>query len=417
MLAQANEVFAKHALATVPKRNMTGKERLVRASLGLEVDRVPWAPMLYQWFHANSYNGTLPDELSECKSCLDAGRVMQADLFAKHEAFVVYASYSDCLYQSSFSGKELRQPSVRTCLMDVFGPGGNVDFDGHIERHDQIITPKGELRACWVYNEIAGAPYEKKNLWTNFEDEYKIVRSLLEDLEFVCDTNRWEKTIARLGNDGIAHFRIPPTPLKILHWLTGPENTIYFMNDHPDKIMELVRIYESKRLTLIKKIVSIPEALVFTSGDNMDSMMYSPSIFEDYCGRSFRQIAEVLHSEGKLLFTHACGQLTDVIGLCADSGVDGMEGMAPPPLGDLDFSKGRALLGPKFVIQGGMTLVEEEMNGTDTRERIFARVKEILSSIPDKRAFIFGSGCSPGPRAKYENLLALRDACWRYGRF
>ncbi len=394
---------------------MTGKERMTRACLGLDVDRVPWAPMLYQWFNANLYTGGLPPELSGCRTTLDALRAMEADVLAKHEAFVVHAAYSECAFSASFEGNELKLPVVRTCMMDMFGPHGNIDFLGRAERVDSLTTPKGTLTARWVYDEFAGAPCEVKNFWTDFESDYSAVRALLEDVEFIIDAPRWEGVLAELGEDGIAHFRIPPSPLKMLHWLAGPERTVYFMVDHPNEIMELVVIYERKRLELVKKAASFPDSLVFVSGDNMDSMMYSPSIFQCFCGHSFQQVAEILHENGKLLFTHACGRLSRIIKLCQDSGVDGIEGMAPPPLGDLGFDDARELLGPSFVLQGGMTCVEEELDGTDSRERIFHRVAELFADLPDKKAFIFGSGCCPGPRAKHDNLIALRDACWKYG--
>jgi hypothetical protein len=92
-----------------------------------------------------------------------------------------------------------------------------------------------------------------------------------------------------------------------------------------------------------------------------------------------------------------------------------MEGMAPPPLGNLDFGAARNRLGSGFVIQGGMTCHEEELTGTDVRQRIFARDETLFQTLPDKRAFVFGSGCCPGPKARSENLLALRDACHCYG--
>ena len=80
---------------------MTGKERLKRTCLGMEVDRIPWAPMLYQWFNINKYRNKLPEKLNNCKTTLDAMLVMEAGLFAKHEAFIVSAGYSHirrCLF-------------------------------------------------------------------------------------------------------------------------------------------------------------------------------------------------------------------------------------------------------------------------------------------------------------------------------
>jgi len=51
-------------------------------------------PMLYQWFNVNKYRNKLPEKLNNCKTTLDAIRVMEAYLFAKYEAFIVSAGYS-----------------------------------------------------------------------------------------------------------------------------------------------------------------------------------------------------------------------------------------------------------------------------------------------------------------------------------
>jgi hypothetical protein len=345
---------------------------------------------------------------------------MKADCFAKHEGFVVYASYTKCRVQYEYEGKKLRDPEVKTCIHDVFGPEGNLDFRGSARRRHRITTPQGELTALWRYEEETGAPFEEKFFWTDFHCEFERVRALLEDVEFVLDAKRWLKLIAALGEDGIAHLRIPPSPLKILHWLAGIEGTVYFTTDHPAEIVELVRIYERKRLELVEKVVKLPGTLVFTSGDNIDTITYTPSLFEEFIGRSFARIAEIIHGEGKLLFSHACGRLSEILKLLQDAGVDGLEGMAPPPVGDIGFAEARQLLGDRFVLQGGMTYLEETCPGSapgpETRARIFSRVAELFTELPHRRAFIYGSGCCVDPGASYENMLVLRDACWEYGK-
>jgi hypothetical protein len=375
--------------------------------------------MIYQWFHVNRYNRTLPAELAGCGSALDALRAMKADCFAKHEGFSVYASYTKCRAGYEYSGKRLKDPVVKTCIHDVFGPAGNLDFRGTSRRQDRISTPKGELTALWRYEEETGAPFEEKFFWTDFRSEYERVRALLEDVEFVVDTDRWLQLIAELGEDGIAHLRIPPSPLKILHWLAGIERTVFFAADHPAEIAELVRTYEHKRLVLVKRVVKLPGTLVFTSGDNMDSITYTPSSFEEFIGRSFTQIADIIHGEGKLLFSHACGRLAEILKLLKEAGVDGLEGMAPPPIGDIGFGEARRLLGDHFVLQGGMTYFEEKCSvpgsNFETRKRISQRVADLFTQLPHKRSFIYGSGCCLDPGANYENILALRDACWQYG--
>jgi len=396
---------------------VTGKERLTRASFGKEIDRVPWTPMLYQYFYVRHYNRTLPPELSRCTNPLEAMRALGADLFAKHEAYVVRPRYSQCSFNYAFQGAKLKQQTMKTCINDVFGNTGNLDFEGYLERHDSVKTPQGELRGYWRYDEDVGAPFKVKEYWTDFDREFPAVRALLTDIEFTVDKARWARVMKTLGNDGIAHVRIPPTPLKILHWLAGLENTVYFHIDHPHEIAELVAVYERKRLALVKEVVSLPGSVVFTSGDNTDTLTYAPDIYEELCGHSFRQISEIIHQEGKVLFTHACGQLRAIIDLVADCGVDGVEGVATEPIGDLRFGEVRNRLGPRFILQGGMRYLEEEDTAADAKERIFGWVQNLFEELGDKRGFILSSGCCTPPEAVYNNLLAMRDACWKYGKF
>jgi len=46
---------------------VTGKERLTRAYLGQDVDRVALIPMLYQCYDVHQYDGALPAEVARCR--------------------------------------------------------------------------------------------------------------------------------------------------------------------------------------------------------------------------------------------------------------------------------------------------------------------------------------------------------------
>ena len=51
---------------------MTGKERINCAMEGQPSDVVPWVPNINQWFYANQFNGTLPDDLCDCRTPIEA---------------------------------------------------------------------------------------------------------------------------------------------------------------------------------------------------------------------------------------------------------------------------------------------------------------------------------------------------------
>jgi hypothetical protein len=66
------------------------------------------------------------------------------------------------LFEIPYYGNRFNKPEIKTCLMDLFGPKGNLGFLNKIERHDNIKTPKGILNAILVYNKNVGALYEVK---------------------------------------------------------------------------------------------------------------------------------------------------------------------------------------------------------------------------------------------------------------
>ena len=88
--------------------------------------------------------------------------------------------------------------------------------------------------------------------------------------------------------------------------------------------------------------------------DNLDSLFYSPDIFDRYCADFYRRAAELCHQGGAAFFIHACGRQQSILSRVIDCGVDGLEGIAFPPLGDIELHEARAA-GPRFIAEGGLS--------------------------------------------------------------
>ena len=97
-----------------------------------------------------------------------------------------------------------------------------------------------------------------------------------------------------------------------------------------------------------------------------------------------------------------------------EAGLDCVEGQAHPPLGDWRLDETRAL-SERLIVCGGMTAREQEWTGPDAGARIDRHVRDLFASLGDKRRFLFASGCNSSPQMPFENLLAFRDAAWKYG--
>jgi uroporphyrinogen-III decarboxylase len=138
-------------------------------------------------------------------------------------------------------------------------------------------------------------------------------------------------------------------------------------------------------------------------------------LFRAFCLPTIQKVAQMVHARGKYLFLHACGQLKALASLFLEAELDCVEGQAPPPMGDWPLHETRAL-SERLIVCGGMAAPQQELAGPRTREQIDAYVRDLFASMGDKRRFLFGSSCNTSPMTPYENLLAFRDAAWKYGQ-
>jgi uroporphyrinogen-III decarboxylase len=291
---------------------------------------------------------------------------------------------------------------------NTYPPGKN-------ERHSLIGTPHGDLTQTWKLSEEAAADFISEYWWKSWE-EYPAIRHVVEHTEYLFDAAAFRAWKQRAGDDGVMMVHLAQSPLKTFHWLAGPENASLFAVDHPREMRELAEIHEAKVLALLEEIVDEPAAEVFISLDNLDSAFFPPGFYRDYCGSYFSRVAELIHSRGKIFVVHACGRNKTLLPLVGASRVDCLEGLTPPPMGDVLLHQARAMSGyENFTVNGGMDAPRLEMN-EGAQEALDLYVCELFRSMGDKRHFIFASSCSTPYPASWDNLRRLRDAALECGR-
>jgi len=385
---------------------MNGKQRLLAALAGERPDRVPFAPNIWQWFHVNDYNGTLPAAIGDDASPVEVLRGMGADIFSKFDGLVALATYRDCTLTVEYSGG---LPGGR-------GPWASfTTFDKGLIRKERLETPVGVLTHTWEYRAESGAPFEAEHWWKDFDRDYPAVRFWMENTEWHLDAGALRAGLENVGEDGLIIFQLMPSPLKQFHWLAGQTAATYFITDHPREMQALAKLHEQKSLEYLEEVVDQNDVWVFEVPDNLDTYFYPPAWFRAYCLPTLRKAADMVHARKKYFFVHACGKLKALAPQFMEARLDCVEGQAPPPLGDWPLAEARAL-DERLIICGGMAAPEQELTGPGTAERLDAYVRGLFGSLGDKRRFVFGSSCNTSPRTPYENLLAFRDASWKYGK-
>lgn len=149
-------------------------------------------------------------------------------------------------------------------------------------------------------------------------------------------------------------FGLQWSPLQqLLQFDVGLENVYYFFSDAPKKMDALIDVMQAKCVERLELgLSSFPNAASVGWTENTSSSSISPDYFRRYSMRHLKVYADNVHANGGRLTAHMCGLLKDLLDSVAETEIDGIDCLTPPPLGDVPFELARSVFKPDFVIRG-----------------------------------------------------------------
>ena len=196
-------------------------------------------------------------------------------------------------------------------------------------------------------------PWKTEHLIKGPED-YKIVRYIVENTEYTADYFPIEQAQDWLGDDGLVTDELPHCPLQmlIIHWIGTTQGRFFFHHaDYPDLVEELYQAICQSREPLYEIAANSPAPITWC-GDNIDSSLTTPTLYERYCMPVYKKQAEIIHGEGKRIAVHMDGRLKALKDLIARTPVDIIEAFHPEPMGDLPLSEALAAWPEKAIWVG-----------------------------------------------------------------
>ncbi|MCX7010392.1 MAG: hypothetical protein NTY53_24655, partial [Kiritimatiellaeota bacterium] len=362
-------------------------------------ERMVYAPNYWQWFAHHRNHGTLPPEIGQCQTQLEVIRHLGLDVFSRNIYCDEQRGWWGGLAESDFQGLE---PTTREWL------------DGH----DRVIahtcpTPAGTLTERLRYVWAESTLVQEKFLVDDYDSQLDALTEFIRARRWQFLPKRWAEWNARVGADGVVVAGELHSPLKMLHVLLGAQNATYFLMDHPERAAELIALHEAAMLDLVAQMAA-GGVRVMMCMDNLDAAFHPPHYIEKYSAAFYEKAAQLCHQHDALLFIHACGRQRDNLALIAGLGVDGLEGVAFPPLGDVQLDEALRLTGDGFIITGGISA--QEFERLWTRDEIFAYVRELYVRLsPYAHRFILSASCNTPYTAPWDKLVAFRDAWREYG--
>ena len=171
--------------------------------------------------------------------------------------------------------------------------------------------------------------------------------------------------------------------------------------------------------------IALAEVNVYAAEGGIDAILVSSAFAgagfisrEDY--RQFvMPYEDVVFKEIKahnlFSYVHTCGAIGDRLDLMAQTSVDGIDTLDPPPLGTVHLNEAKEKYGKRFFLKGNLDSINELLNADDKtfEEAVIGRIK---TGKPGS-GYILSTACSVSPYVKPERLKRLIELSEMYGTY
>ncbi len=208
-------------------------------------------------------------------------------------------------------------------------------------------TPVGEVSTL---EEPAGFTRWRHEKWFKSRDDYKVIKFILENENYVPDYSRWINAEKESGGDVIFRAKIGLEPLQsfISGHIMGMEDFCYEWMDSRDEILEIASIIRRKRL-MMARIVADSPALHANYGGNVTPEIIGRDVFDQYYVPCYNEVADILHRKGKLLGCHFDANNKLIAQSIAETALDYIEAFTPAPDTDMTLDEARAVWKDKVL--------------------------------------------------------------------
>ncbi len=358
--------------------------------------RVVYAPNYWQWFAHHRNHGLLPPELAHCASQLDVIRYLGLDVFSRNIYCDPTQYWFGGLASAEWDGPEER---VRR-----FADGRDTVTERTIRLRGGVLTER--LRYLFAESTLV----QEKFLLDDPDRQLDLFDELVRARRWRFDAGLFGLWRREVGEDGVVNAGELFSPLKLLHLAAGAANAVFLLEDHPERCAEWLRVHEEAQLDLVRQMLDAGVAAM-TAMDNLDSAFHPPDYLERCSASFYARASELCRARGAAFFIHACGGQRASLARLGALGVEGLEGVAYPPLGDVQLDEAVRLAGDRMIVTGGISAVETER--FRTRDEVRRYVAGLLARMdPWRHRFMLSASCNTSIRTPWETLVWFRDA-WR----
>jgi len=356
--------------------------------------RMVYAPNYWQWFGHHQNHGLLPADIAQCKSQLDLIRHLGLDVFSRNIYSDQKKGWFGGLTEEVWEGVDVEERVTEE-------GGDRVTTRTYHTRHGTFTE-----RKRYVFAE--STLVQEQFVLDDVSDPFLALEALVEARRWRFLPERYAQEQALVGDDGFVVAGELYSPLKALHLMAGAINTTYMIADDEDRVKKVLALHEAAQLDLVRQMAQagVPALMAM---DNLDAAFHTPAYLENFSASYYEKASQLAHASGSTLFIHACGHQRVNLKFIDSLGVDGLEGVAFPPLGDVQLDEVMRLTSDRFIITGGISPIETEK--FQSAGEVRAYVQELLARMrPYSHRFMLAASCNTSIRTPWKVIQWFRDA-------
>ncbi len=198
------------------------------------------------------------------------------------------------------------------------------------------------------------------------------------------------------------------SPFTQLMELFGYGQALMYLIDEPERCEALLTAYAQGAAELGMTQARHGADAVVISSAFAGGGFISPRQYRRFVLPFEAEVVRRIHTAGVPVYTHTCGDIGDRLELMADTGIDGIDTLDPPPLGSVDLADAKRRVGERLFFKGNIDPVNTLLKKSRDEVRRDAMERLRVGSLGG--GYILSSACSVSPRVPPENLAVLVEA-------
>jgi len=279
------------------------------------------------------------------------------------------------------------------------------DSDEWVNVIRQLHTPEGTLRSVYRKSTVKKPGYDMEHLLKEPGDIKKLLSIPYDPFPF--DASGFHETDKAIGDRGITMFGLDHA-MYGLQRLIGSENFALWSIDCRDLLVDAMGVFAERIREHARRALDAGLRGVFgwCGPELCIPPLMGPRDFDEFATAFDKPLIDMVHEAGGCIWVHCHGKMGPVLERFVEMGVDVLNPIEPPPMGDLTLEEAFDRVGDRMALEGNIETHDFYVCST---EQIREKVHVALNAGKGKRHILCPSAgymeCPFPPQRLIDNLL------------